>query len=64
MWWGGGGNEEGEGGIAASEGDDSPPLEILAEDEELEYSTDDLSPRSTSSSLPVKMSKSRPLSRG
>ena len=63
MWWGGGGNQEAEGGIAASEGDDSPPLEILAEDEELEYSTDDLSPRSTSS-LPVKMSKSRPLSRG
>ena len=64
MWWGGGGNEEAEVGIAASEGDDSPPLEILAEDEELEYSTDDLSPRSTSSSFPVKMSKSRPLSRG
>ena len=58
MWWGGGDDEDVKD---PGDGDDSPPLEILAEDEEIESSN--LSPRS-SASLPMKVSRPRPLSRG
>ena len=61
MWWGGG-DEDGKG--ATGDGEDSPPLEILAEDEEIEPGNDNLSPRSSGSSLPIKVSRPRPLSRG
>ena len=59
MWWGGGDDENGKD---PADGEDSPPLEILAEDEEIESAN--LSPRSTGASLPMKVTRPRPLSRG
>ena len=64
MWWGGGGDGEEGKGIETGDGEDSPPLEILAEDDEIESETDNLSPRSTGSSPPIKVLRARPLSRG
>jgi hypothetical protein len=64
MWWGGGGNQDDDRGIETGDGEDSPPLEILAEEEESESSIDNLSPRSIDSSLPINVSRLRPLSRG
>ena len=51
MWWGGGGVEEDDEVTERGDSDSSPPLEILAEDEELE-SDRDISLSSTDS-LPV-----------
>ena len=63
MWWGGG-DEDGKEATEPGDGEDSPPLEILAEDEEMEQGIDNLSPRSSGSSLPMKVTRPRPLSRG
>ena len=62
MWWGGGGSEEDDGIIEA--GNSSPPLEILAEDEEIESGMNNLSPRSTGSSPAMTVPRPRPESRG
>ena len=50
MWWGGGGVEENDEVTERGDGDTSPPLEILAEDDELESDRDNVSFRSTDSS--------------
>ena len=55
MWWGGGGSEEDDELTERDDGDTSPPLEILAEDEELVSDMDNLSPRSTDSSPAMKV---------
>ena len=64
MWWGGGGNQDDDRGIGTGDGEDSPPLEILAEEDESESNVDNLSPRIIDSSLPINVSRPRPLSRG
>ena len=64
MWWGGGGSEEDDGAIETGDGDNSPPIEILAEDDEIGSGMDNLSPRSTDSSPAMKVPRPRPGSRG
>ena len=64
MWWGGGGDQDDDQGVGTGDGEDSPPLEILAEEEESDSNIENLSPRSIGSSLPMNVSRPRPLSRG